>query len=69
MTDKLKKGDKVTWSSSQGEIRGTVRRKLTSPANVKGHTAQASPEAPQYEVSSDKTGAHAIHKPGSLHKK
>jgi Hypervirulence associated proteins TUDOR domain len=69
MADKLKAGDKVEWKSSQGAINGTVEQKVTKPAQVKGHTAKASPDAPQYKVRSDKTGAEAIHKPDSLKKR
>ncbi len=64
----LKKGDKVTWETSQGKTQGTVVRKVTGTAQVLGHTAKASASQPQFEVESDKTGKHAIHKPQSLKK-
>ena len=38
----LKVGDKVKWNTPQGETRGTVVKKETSTAKVKGHTAKAS---------------------------
>lgn len=63
-----KPGDKVRWNSSQGEVTGKVVRKVTGKAKVKGHVAKASPDAPQYEVESDRTGAHAFHKPEALKK-
>ena len=69
MTKSLKTGDKVTWKTPQGETTGTVVQKITKTAKVKHHTAKATPETPQYKVKSDKTGAAAIHKPDSLHKK
>ena len=69
MTDKLKKGDKVTWSSTQGMIKGKVAKKLTKPIDIKGHHVAASPDNPEYLVKSDKTGAEAAHKPGSLKKR
>lgn len=68
MTDKLKKGDKVEWKSSQGEVEGTVEKKLTEPTDIKGHHVAASKENPEYLVKSDKTGAKAAHKPDSLKK-
>jgi Hypervirulence associated proteins TUDOR domain len=68
MTKDLKPGDKVRWNTSQGPTTGTVEKKLTRPARVQGHKAEASPVAPQFKVRSDKTGAEAIHKPGSLRK-
>ena len=64
----LKKGDKVKWESSQGRVHGTVEKKLTSPTHIKSHKVAASPENPEYLVSSDKTGAKAAHKPESLKK-
>ena len=67
-TKTLKAGDKVKWGSSQGETHGKVVKKVTSTEKVKGHTAKASKDEPQYKVKSDKTGAEAIHKPGELKK-
>jgi hypothetical protein len=59
-------GDEVEWSSSQGEIRGTVKKKLTAPAEIKGHHVAASADNPEYLVQSARTGAPAAHKPGAL---
>lgn len=64
----LKKGDTVEWKSSQGTIKGEVEKKVTSPIEIKGHHVTASNDDPQYLVKSDKTGAEAAHKPGSLEK-
>lgn len=69
MTAILKKGDSVTWDASQGKIHGTVVKKLTTPADIKGHHVAASQDDPQYLVKSDTTGAEAAHKPGALQKK
>jgi hypothetical protein len=65
----FKAGDKVTWDSSQGEVAGTVRKKLTSPMKIKSHEVKASKENPEYLVTSDKTGAEAAHKPAELKKR
>jgi hypothetical protein len=65
----LNKGDRVEWDTSQGKTTGTVKRKLTSETDVKGHTAKASEDDPQYLVESEKTGAEAAHKPDALRKK
>jgi hypothetical protein len=64
----FKKGDKVVWNSSQGEVEGTIERKLTKPTRIKHHDVAASPDDPEYLVKSDKTGAKAAHKPGALRK-
>lgn len=68
MTDELKKGDKVEWETSQGTITGKVKKKLTSPTDIKGHHVAASKENPEYLVESDKTGKEAAHKPEALKK-
>lgn len=64
---KLKKGDRVEWDSSGGRAQGQVVRKVTSTEQVKGHTAKATKDDPQYRVKSDK-GGEAIHKPSALKK-
>lgn len=68
MTDKFKKGDKVEWETSRGKTEGTIKDKLTSPTDIKGHHVAASKENPEYLVESDKTGKEAAHKPESLQK-
>jgi hypothetical protein len=65
----VRRGDRVTWNSSQGTIEGTVDKKLIAPTDIEGHHVAASPENPEYLVTSAKTGAKAAHKPGSLKKK
>lgn len=65
----LKKGDKVTWKTPQGETSGTVEQKLTEETTIKGHHVAASDENPEYLVKSDKTGAEAAHKPEALKKR
>ena len=69
MAAEFKKGDPVEWKSSQGTIEGKVEKKLTTPTDIKGHHVAASTDNPEYLVKSDKTGAVAAHKPGSLKKK
>ena len=64
----LKTGDKVAWNSSGGHSTGKVIKKVTSPMKVKGHKVAASPSNPEYLVQSDKSGAKAVHKAGSLKK-
>ena len=64
--DRCQPGDQVTWNTAQGETVGTVIEKLTSRTSIKGHTADASEEEPQYLVESDKTGQRAAPQPESL---
>jgi len=68
MSKKFKKGDKVTWNSSQGQIHGSVQKEVTRPMDIKGHHVAASSDNPEILVKSDKTGAIAAHKPESLKK-
>ena len=69
MSKELKKGDKVEWESSGGKSTGEVTEKVTSETKVKGHTAKASKDDPQYKVESDKSGKEAVHKPEEMKKK
>ncbi|WP_338770409.1 DUF2945 domain-containing protein [Massilia sp. METH4] len=68
MADEFKAGDKVQWHSSQGVVHGTVKKKLMSPTDIKGHHVAASQDNPEYLVVSDKTGAEAAHKGSALKK-
>jgi hypothetical protein len=69
MSETLKPGDPVEWTSAQGRITSKVRKTLTKPTEIKGHHVEASPENPEILVESDKTGARAAHRPGSVKKK
>ncbi len=42
---------------------------ITKETEAAGRKVKASPDDPQYEVESDKTGKTAVHKPGALHEK
>ncbi len=61
-----KQGDKVKWTTSQGETHGTVEQIVTSETKVKGHVAKATKEHPQVLVRSDASGKQAVHKPDEL---
>ncbi len=65
---KFSKGDRVSWSTSQGRTTGTVKQRLTSSTRIKGHHVKASTDNPEYLVESERTGAEAAHKPGALRK-
>lgn len=69
MKENLKKGDKVEWGTPQGKTSGKVEKKLTSKTKIKGHEVKASKANPEYLVKSERSGAKAAHKPGSLKKK
>jgi hypothetical protein len=64
----LKKGDRVSWNTSQGKTTGKVVKKQTRPTRIKGHAVKASAEHPEYIVESDKSGKQAAHKPSALKK-
>ena len=68
MAQSLKSGDKVKWNTSQGETRGKVVKKQTTPTKIKGHKVAASKDNPEYIVKSDRSGKTAAHKPGQFRK-
>jgi hypothetical protein len=67
--EKLEKGDKVAWSSHGGRAEGKVEKKITERTEAAGRTVDASPDDPQYQVRSDRSGRSAVHKPSALKKK
>ena len=68
MADTFKKGDKVKWDTPQGETEGEIVGKLTHEKQIGGHTFKPSPDNPEYEVKSSKSGKHAVHREGELRK-
>ena len=64
----LKVGDKVSWSSTQDKVTGSVKKKLTAPMDIKKHHVAASPDNPQLLVESASSGKVAAHKPAALKK-
>jgi hypothetical protein len=66
---KLHKGDEVSWRSHGSETQGKVEQEITERTEAAGRTVDASPDDPQYEVRSDKSGRKAVHKPDALRKK
>lgn len=69
MATEFRPGDTVGWNTSQGKTEGTVQKKLTKPADIKGHHVAASDDNPEYVVASSSSGAEAAHKPDALTKK
>jgi hypothetical protein len=66
MTHDFKVGDHVEWNSEAGQVRGTIKKRITSEIKFKGYTVHASKEAPQYLIKSDKTDHVAMHKGSAL---
>jgi hypothetical protein len=62
----FRKGDKVEWQSHGHDVTGTVEEKITDDQKAAGRKVRASKDEPQYRVTSDKTGADAVHKPDAL---
>jgi hypothetical protein len=68
MTTTFKVGDHVRWNSEGGEVDGRITKVHTKDVEFKGRTRRCSPEEPQFEVASDKTGSQAMHKGSALTK-
>ena len=68
MTRKFAVGDHVAWNSEAGRVTGTITKMHFKDVDYKGYTHHASPEQPQYEIKSDKSGHIALHKPSALRK-
>jgi hypothetical protein len=66
MAKAFKVGDRVSWNSEAGRVRGKIVKVHTANVNYKGYVHHASREAPQYEIKSDKTDHVALHKGTAL---
>lgn len=66
MANNFSVGDHVRWNSEVGYVQGTITKIHTKDVDFKGRTRRCSPEEPQYEVESDKTGQLALHKGDAL---
>lgn len=64
----LKKGDKVTWNTSQGETTGRVVERRTKDFQFANQKFTASEDEPAYIVESEATGKQAAHKGDALKK-
>ena len=61
-------GDRVSWNSEAGRVRGVIRKRVTAPMTFKTYTVRASRDAPQYLIESERTGHLAMHKGSALRK-
>jgi hypothetical protein len=68
MTEDLKRGDHVEWSSHGVDVPGEVEKQITEDTEAAGRQVVASKDDPQYLVKSDKSGREAVHKPDALRK-
>lgn len=66
MTQAFKLHDRVSWNTPQGLTHGKVVRVISTHTTVDGRTVDASVDDPYYEVESDKSGKHAVHRGDAL---
>jgi len=66
MARSFKVGERVSWNSEAGRVRGTIVKVHTKDVNYKGYTHHANRDDPQYEIKSEKTDHIALHKGGAL---
>ena len=68
MSHRLKTGDRVTWNTPQGMTTGMVVRRIIRDTDLDELHVSASKDDPHYEVESEKSGAHAVHRAEALEK-
>ncbi len=68
MASELKKGDRVSWNTSQGRTQGVVVERKTRDFDFAGQHFTASADEPAYVVESEKSGDRAAHKGSALRK-
>ena len=66
MAGKFAIGDHVSWNSEAGRVSGRIIAVHVRDFDCKGHTHRATPDAPQYEIRSDRTDHVAAHKGSAL---
>jgi hypothetical protein len=64
----MKKGDSVSWNTSQGKTHGKTVEKRVKEFTFEGQKFKASEDEPYWIVESSKTGAKAAHKESTLDK-
>ncbi|WP_433386564.1 DUF2945 domain-containing protein [Micromonospora sp. KLBMP9576] len=62
----FREGDRVSWASHGGRAHGVVQEKITERTRVRGHTANASPDRPQYRIRNADSGRDVAHRPEAL---
>jgi len=68
MTEHFKPHDRVSWNTPQGTTYGEIVRVITQRTTFAGHPVAASKDNPHYEVASEKSGKHAVHRGEGLRK-
>lgn len=68
MNSPLKLHDRVSWNTPQGVTQGKIVRVISTHSSVDGRTVAASKTDPHYEVESEKSGKHAVHRGDALHR-
>jgi hypothetical protein len=66
MSTRLKPHDRVSWNTPQGVTHGKIVRVISTHTTVHGRTVDASESDPHYEVESEKSGKHAVHRGDAL---
>ena len=64
----IRKGDKISWNTSQGRTTGKATEKKTEEFTFKGQTFKPTDDDPYWIVESEKSGAEAAHKESTLDK-
>ena len=65
----LHEGDKVSWKSSHGKVKGKVVAVKTRTFQLHGQKIKASVTEPRYLVEAKKTGVRASHTAKALKKR
>ena len=68
MARAFSEGDHGEWGDPEDRTRGTIKRKLTEPYQIKAFTVPASTDDPWFLLETNGTGAEAAHKPEELRK-
>lgn len=68
MAEGLRKGDRVSWNTSQGRTQGRIIERRTADFEFRGQHFTATDDEPAFIVESEKSGDRAAHKGSALRK-
>ena len=66
MRKTFRRGDRVSWNSEAGRVRGRIVKVHTTDVDHKGYVHHATRDEPQFEIKSDKSDHVALHKGAAL---
>ena len=69
MSERFRRGDRVSWSFRGRTVVGTVRRRVTERTEVDGRVVAGSKDDPRYVVRSARSGKETVRRGAALRRR